>query len=187
MPAPERPWVVIQHVAHEGPGASEPGRGRAPARTLSVVRVDEGDAVPAPDRSLAAMAGLVVMGGPMSVHDDLSRGCTTSGPSCAPPWRPGLPVLGVCLGAQQLAAALGAAVTRGPGARVRRGRGAPDPRGHRGPGVRAGSDPTAVRALARRDVLPCPRVRCGWPGNDAYENQAFRVGARPTGCSSTWR
>ena len=106
-------WVVLQHVAHEESGAI----GEALVSTgqvVSVVRVDRGDPVPRPGE-VADMAGVVVMGGPMGVHDDEAH-----------PWlaherdlmaaavAAELPVLGVCLGAQQLAVALGGEVTTGP-------------------------------------------------------------------------
>src|SRR3974390_2447239 len=105
------PWVVLQHVPHEGPGALAPAI-RDTGADLQIVRIDDGNVVPSADE-VGAMAGLVVMGGPMGVHDDL-------------PWleaeraligaavEEGRPVLGVCLGAQQLAVALGAEVTSGP-------------------------------------------------------------------------
>jgi GMP synthase-like glutamine amidotransferase len=63
--------------------------------------------------ALSAPSGLILMGGPMSVNDDL-------------PWIPheiaaireavrrGIPVLGVCLGAQLIARALGARVYPNP-------------------------------------------------------------------------
>jgi GMP synthase-like glutamine amidotransferase len=106
-------WVVLQHVAHEESGAI----GEALVSTgqvVSVVRVDRGDPVPRPGE-VADMAGVVVMGGPMGVHDDEAH-----------PWlaherdlmaaavAAELPGLGVCLGAQQLAVALGGEVTTGP-------------------------------------------------------------------------
>ena len=106
-------WVVLQHVAHEESGAI----GEALVSTgqvVSVVRVDRGDPVPRPGE-VADIAGVVVMGGPMGVHDDVAH-----------PWlaherdlmaaavAAELPVLGVCLGAQQLAVALGGEVTTGP-------------------------------------------------------------------------
>ena len=112
---------MIQHVHYEGPGSVAAAVSDAGA-TLTVVRVDRGDAIPQPS-ALDSAAGLVVMGGPMGVHDDL-------------PWLEderallraavgsGLPVLGVCLGAQQLAAALGGDGDTRHGARVR-GRGGP--------------------------------------------------------------
>ena len=72
---------MIQHVAFEGPGSIAPAVSDAGA-DLTVVRVDRGDAIP-PPAAVAAIAGLVVMGGPMGVHDDLGRGSPTSGRSCA--------------------------------------------------------------------------------------------------------
>lgn len=101
-----RPWVVLQHVAHEGPGLIGEALSEARLR-FEVVRVDRGDDLP----DHRSVAGLVVMGGPMGVHDAATH-----------PWLvaeraligavvgDGKPVLGVCLGAQQLAAALGAEV-----------------------------------------------------------------------------
>jgi GMP synthase-like glutamine amidotransferase len=101
--------LVFRHVAHEGPGycASFLSRRGIPYR---LVCIDQGEPVP---QSLDAVAGLVLMGGPMSVNDPL-------------PWIPplialvqraiaaDLPVLGHCLGGQLLARALGAPVTPNP-------------------------------------------------------------------------
>ena len=88
------PWIVLQHVAFEGPGALGPAIG-ATGAPLSVVRLDLGQPVPAP-ADIAAMAGLVALGGPMGVHDDLGW----LGPERAllrAAVETGLPVLGVCL------------------------------------------------------------------------------------------
>jgi GMP synthase-like glutamine amidotransferase len=103
-------WAVVQHVAYEGPGPI--GRALDEAGLpFDVVRTDRADRLP----EGGTLAGLVVMGGPMGVHDEAAH-----------PWllaernllsavaRRGKPVLGVCLGAQQLAAALGAEVFTGP-------------------------------------------------------------------------
>jgi GMP synthase-like glutamine amidotransferase len=171
------PWVVLQHVAFEGPGSlaraiTDSGRG------LSVVRVDRGEAVPKPE-AIHDMAGLVVMGGPMGVHDDL-------------PWlgderallhaavAAGLPVLGVCLGAQQLAAALGAEVTRGPLPECGIGEvhltsdAIGDPV--------FGAAPTPLPCVHwHGDTFSLPDGAVRLAGNDAYENQAFRVGERAYG------
>ena len=74
------------------------------------IAIDQGEAVPADP---GAYAGLVLMGGPMSVNDDL-------------PWLPPLfqlirqahaanvPLLGHCLGGQLISKALGGVVTRNP-------------------------------------------------------------------------
>ena len=108
-----RPWAILQHVAHEGPGSIARALGTA-GIDMVTTRLDRGEHVPELDE-LDELGGLVVMGGPMGVHDDHAH-----------PWltperkllgravERDLPVLGVCLGAQQLAAALGADVTTGP-------------------------------------------------------------------------
>jgi GMP synthase (glutamine-hydrolysing) len=83
--------------------------------TLSVLRPHAGDGVPAADGELGA-DGLLVLGGKMGAHDDRRA-----------PWLPALrallraavarelPTLGVCLGAQLLAAANGGRVAPNPG------------------------------------------------------------------------
>lgn len=62
----------------------------------------------------AAVAGAVVMGGPMNVDEtDRHPGLATIRAWLAEAVRREMPVLGICLGAQLLARALGAAVVRG--------------------------------------------------------------------------
>jgi GMP synthase (glutamine-hydrolysing) len=102
---------VLQHVAPEGPGriaAALERNGLAVART----RIDLGEPV-LPE--LAGALGLVVMGGPMGVYE------TERYAHLADEQRliqraldAGVPVLGVCLGAQLLASTLGARVYPGP-------------------------------------------------------------------------
>jgi GMP synthase-like glutamine amidotransferase len=97
----------IQHVPFEGPAAiADWARDRGHA--LSGAHVHDGDPLPDPEGADA----FVVLGGPMGVGDADEY-----------PWLPderalvrdaldaGARVVGVCLGAQQLAAALGAEVT----------------------------------------------------------------------------
>jgi GMP synthase-like glutamine amidotransferase len=96
----------LQHVPFEGPGAIEAWAGRR-GHDFTTARLDCGEPLPdARDLDL-----LVVMGGPMSVHDE-----------AAYPWLAaekkliakclvgGRFTLGVCLGSQLLAEALGARV-----------------------------------------------------------------------------
>jgi GMP synthase-like glutamine amidotransferase len=61
-------WVVLQHVADEGPGAIADTL-VAGGHAFAVARIDRGEPVPDPAHA-GEMTGLVVMGGPMSVHDD---------------------------------------------------------------------------------------------------------------------
>jgi len=104
-----KPVAIFRHAPTEGPGyfATVLERHQVPWR---LIKVDAGEAVPADPR---AFSGLVFMGGPMSVNDDL-------------PWiaavlrliRSGVdadvPVLGHCLGGQLMSAALGGTVSRNP-------------------------------------------------------------------------
>ena len=97
---------ALQHVPHEGLGSIGPWaveRGHA----VAVTRAWAGDALPAPD----AFDWLVVLGGPMSVGDEarlpwlrdekrLVRAAVDAGRR----------VIGICLGAQILAEALGGRV-----------------------------------------------------------------------------
>ena len=104
-----KPIAVFRHAPTEGPGylgnfLTQHGL------TWQLIAIDAGDAVPGNPH---AYAGLVFMGGPMSVNDDL-------------PWIPAVlsliraavaaevPVLGHCLGGQLIAKALGGVVTRNP-------------------------------------------------------------------------
>jgi GMP synthase (glutamine-hydrolysing) len=106
-------WVVLQHVAHEDPGAIGEALNSA-GHVVSVVRVDRGDPVPVP-AEVADMAGVVAMGGPMGVHDvEAHPWLAHERDLMAAAVAAELPVLGVCLGAQQLAVALGGEVTTGP-------------------------------------------------------------------------
>jgi GMP synthase-like glutamine amidotransferase len=103
------PVLIFRHVACEGPGylAEFLARHSIP---YEVVPIDEGAPVP---RALAHVSGLVFMGGPMSVNDDLSwigdelalirRAAEAS-----------LPVLGHCLGGQLIGKALGGTVVPNP-------------------------------------------------------------------------
>jgi GMP synthase-like glutamine amidotransferase len=75
-----------------------------------VIRIDEGEPVP---EDAARFSGLVFMGGPMSVNDNLGW--------IAPALQlirkardAGVPTLGHCLGGQMMAKALGGSVTRNP-------------------------------------------------------------------------
>ena len=96
----------LQHVAFEGLGGMEAWLA-ATGYTVTCTRLFAGETLPAPD----TVDLLIIMGGPMSVHDEAEY-----------PWLvdekafvrrvmdTGIPVLGVCLGAQLIADVLGARV-----------------------------------------------------------------------------
>jgi GMP synthase-like glutamine amidotransferase len=104
-----KPIAIFRHAGAEGPGYLAKFLDE---RQISwqLIAIDAGDAVPP---SASAYSGLVFMGGPMSVNDDL-------------PWIPkvetlirdavakDIPLLGHCLGGQLISRALGAAVSRNP-------------------------------------------------------------------------
>lgn len=94
---------VLQHVAHEGPGAIE-AWAASRGHSLAVTRLDRGEPLP----GVADFDALVAMGGPMSANDEAFY------PWLAPEKRlvtaaiqEDRRILGVCLGSQIIASALG--------------------------------------------------------------------------------
>jgi GMP synthase (glutamine-hydrolysing) len=99
--------LVLQHAAPEGPAAIGDALHRRGVG-MKTVRIDQGAAVPG---SLDDAAGLVVMGGPMGVYEaDRFPHIPAELRLIEAAMDADLPVLGVCLGSQLLAAALGAKV-----------------------------------------------------------------------------
>jgi len=98
---------VLQHAAPEGPAAIGDALQRRGVG-MRTLRLDQGAAVPA---SADGLAGLVVMGGPMGVYEaDRHPFIPAELRLIERAADAGLPILGVCLGSQLLAAALGAKV-----------------------------------------------------------------------------
>jgi len=102
--------VVLQHAACETLGTIEDALLASHIRVRSV-RTWAGEPVP---HSMASPCGLIVMGGPMGVYEQVSF------PFLRDELRlieralaERVPVLGICLGSQLLAAALGAPVRKG--------------------------------------------------------------------------
>jgi GMP synthase-like glutamine amidotransferase len=163
--------LVLQHIACEPPAAFED---ELRSRGVELVRVqlDEGEALP----ESRDFAGIVVMGGPMGAYEDDRY-----------PWLAGekrflrdavdrdVPVWGVCLGAQLLAASLSAPVYRGADAEV---------------GLlpveltpAAAEDPVFGDAPSRfptlqwhGDTFDLPEGATLLARSPAYRSQAFRVG-----------
>ena len=102
-----KPVIIFRFLAHEGPGylGDFLDENNIP---WQLIKVDEGEPAPA---SILAYSGMVLMGGPMSVNDDL-------------PWIApilalvreardnDIPVLGHCLGGQLMSKAFGAEITK---------------------------------------------------------------------------
>ena len=99
---------VLQHVPFEGPAAIADWAKRR-GHSLAISHLYAGDPLP----GLADVDRLVVMGGPMSVGDTDDYPWLAPERACiAEAIAAGKSVVGVCLGAQLIAAALGARVYR---------------------------------------------------------------------------
>lgn len=104
----------LQHVPFEGPGALQPWLIEQ-GWTLTCTRLYLGESLP----SLDGVDFVFVLGGPMSVNEESAHPWIRDERA----WLRGamersLPLLGVCLGAQLMASALGAAVRVGPQAEI---------------------------------------------------------------------
>ena len=170
-----------------GPGAHRDGARRG--------RLGRGGGAPRPRPAAArggSFAGLVVLGGPMGVHDiDAHPWLAPERALIGEVARAGRPVLGVCLGAQQLAAALGAEVTTGPEPEIGLGRVQLTPSGRTdpvfGPEYGGLADPAIPCVHWHQDTFSLPAGAVHLAATARYPHQAFRWGARPTGSSSTSR
>ncbi|MEU8194750.1 type 1 glutamine amidotransferase [Microbispora amethystogenes] len=179
--------LVIEHEAEAGLGYFA-GWLEAAGVGVEVVRPYKGEAVPA-----TAGGGLLVLGGAAAAWDDEGY-----------PWLPatrdllaravdgGVPVLGICLGAQLMTMACGGTVERGDaGPEIglceveRLPEAADDPLLSAPPGVTAPSGPVLPRTAPLRAVqyhydamttLPPGAVRLATGAR--YANQAYRLGDR---------
>ncbi len=171
-----RPWIVLQHVSWEGPGAIA-GEARARRIPLEIHRMDLDARIPEPDD----LSGLIVMGGPMGVYET-DRYSFIEG-ECgliAEVVRRGLPVLGVCLGAQLLASALGGRVYRGPAAEIGFGNVELTEDARQDPVFKA--LPATLPAFHwHGDTFDLPEGAVLLAKNATYAHQAFRFGRNAYG------
>ena len=171
-----RSWAILQHVEWEGPGliADElAARGRG----YRVYRQDRDDGLPDADH----FVGLVVMGGPMGVNDgaqyphlDQERELMRSAVAR------GVPVLGVCLGAQLLAAALGATVAPGEEAEVGEGEVTLTEEGQRD-AVLGGAGEHLPVVHWHQDTFQLPSGAVLLASSGKFPHQAFRSGGTAYG------
>jgi GMP synthase-like glutamine amidotransferase len=164
-----KPIAIFRHAPTEGPGhfATFLTERDLPAQ---VIAIDAGAPVPP---SPEAFSGLVFMGGPMSVNDDL-------------PWIPpildlirravaaDIPVLGHCLGGQLMAKALGGQITRNPVKEIGWGRVERSEAPEAGQWLGAIKDFDAFHWHGETFSLPPRAVRI--LGNANCANQAFVLG-----------
>jgi GMP synthase (glutamine-hydrolysing) len=162
--------LVLQHIACEPPGAYEDellDRGGSLARVM----VDRGE--PLPD--WREFDGIVAMGGPMGAYQEADFSWLAPEKALiAAAVAGGMPIWGVCLGAQLLAASLGADVFAGETPEV----GVLEVH----PTAAAASDPVfsllpdEFRALQwHGDTFALPPGAVQLARSDAYEQQAFVV------------
>lgn len=168
MSADERPTLLaIQHVPWEGPHRILDACG---ALRVHTVKPLAGQPLPPHED----VAGAVVMGGPMNV-DEVERfpGLAAEREWLAEAVRRELPVLGICLGAQLLARALGAEVRAGEGPEI----------GFAPVAVSDPADPV-LGSLApstevlhwHGDVFDLPDGAQPLASSERTEHQAFRLG-----------
>ncbi len=179
--APPSRWIVLQHVPHEGPGLIADELRRA-GQAYEVVRLDLADRLPV----AGSFAGLVVMGGPMGVSDDrLHSWLPDERDLMAATVADGKPVLGVCLGAQQLAVALGAEVTTGAEPEIGLGRVELTGPGRRDPVTGpeyGGLAATTVPCVHwHQDTFSLPDGAVHLAASPRFPHQAFRWGDRAYG------
>jgi GMP synthase-like glutamine amidotransferase len=163
--------LVLQHIACEPPAAFED---ELRSRPLDLVRVELDEGEPLPE--LGGFEAVIVMGGPMGAYEDELH------PWLAPEKRflreaveRDVPVWGVCLGAQLLAASLGSRVYKGSQAEVGllpvelTEAAADDPV--------FGEAPPAFPTLQwHADTFDLPKGATLLASSPAYPHQAFRVG-----------
>lgn len=166
-------FLVLQHVACEPPGAYEDLLAEYEAELVRV-ELDAGEELPA---DVGQFDGVIVMGGPMGVYETAEH-----------PWLEGeleliraavegsVPVWGVCLGAQLIAASFGCRVAPGPSPEI---------------GVievttttTAATDPVFKHAPAtfaslqwHSDTYELPPGATRLASSAQYPQQAFRLGA----------
>jgi len=164
----------FQHVAFEGPGSIESWL-QANGYALSSTRFFESAVLPDPD----ALDLLVVMGGPMSVNDeDLYPWLAAEKRFVREFIAAGKTVLGVCLGAQMIASALGARVFANREKEIGwfpvRAVGADDGSLFRFPPAE-----TVLHWHGETFDLPAGAIRLA--SSEGCENQAFQIGGRVIG------
>ena len=168
MSVDERPTLLaIQHVPWETPHRILDACGALQVHTAKPLT---GQPLPAHEE----VAGAVVMGGPMSV-DDVERfpALVAEREWLAEALRRDMPLLGICLGAQLLARALGAEVR--PGAAPEVGFAAVSVHDHRDPVLGALAPDTEVLHW-HGDVFDLPDGAQPLASSAQTEHQAFRVG-----------
>lgn len=168
MTPDDRPTLLaIQHVPWEGPHRILDACG---ALHVETVKPLAGHPLPAHDE----VAGAVVMGGPMNVDEvDCFPALAAEREWLAASVERGMPVLGICLGAQLLARALGAQVRAGEGPEIGF---APVEVSEPGDPLLGGLAPSTEVLHWHGDVFDLPDGAQHLASSERTECQAFRAG-----------
>ncbi len=163
--------IIVQHISCEPPGIYETVLDEHDI-DINRVEIDEGDRLP--DWRDADL--VVAMGGPMSVNDEAVHPWLAGEKAwIAAAVRAGTPYFGACLGAQLLAASLGATVRSGDSPEVGVLPVTLTPEGLADPVMsRLGASFEALQWHGDTFDLPAAAVHLG--RSPAYDMQAFRVG-----------
>lgn len=172
MSATEQPTIlVLQHAGCEPPGVYEDEL-RERAIPLRRVLLDEGEELP----DWRGFTAILVMGGAMGAYeDDVYPWLAAERRLIAEAVGAGTPYWGVCLGAQLLAASLGAAVAPGPTPELGvlpvqlAPAAADDP-------VFAGAPASFPTLQWHGDTYELPEGAVRLAGSALYEQQAFAIG-----------
>jgi GMP synthase-like glutamine amidotransferase len=173
--------LVVEHEADAGLGRMAPPL--AATTDLDIRRPYLGDDLPA---DTGGLSGLIVLGGEMgALDDDAAPWLITTRKLLAAAVETGLPTLGICLGAQLLAAACGGRVERGgSGLEVGVVEVSAEPPAHNDPllgPVFGGWHARPVAQYHRDEITELPPGAVRLATGAAYPNQAFRVGAAAWG------
>jgi GMP synthase-like glutamine amidotransferase len=173
----ERGWVAIQHVPFEGPGLIAEVAGRRGIE-LRLCHPYREETLP-PENEIG---GLVVMGGPMGAGDTVEHPYLAhEAELIAAMVHSGRPVLGVCLGAQLIAHALGARIYRGEQAEIGLGTVSLTQMGLEDPVL--GNLGVEILPVMHwhQDTFDLPAQALWLARSELYAHQAFRVGKRAYG------
>lgn len=165
----------FQHVPFEGPGSIEPWlRAAGHQITRTPFYSDETTLPDIPDIDL-----LIVMGGPMSVNDEQQfPWLVTEKAFIRRTIDAGKPVLGICLGAQLIASAMGARVYPNPTREI----GWFPVQGCTAPGPNNFSFPSSVDVFHwHGETFDLPPGATHLASSDACQLQAFQLGASVIG------
>jgi len=165
-----KPVQIFRHVACEGPGylGTFLQRHNIP---YFVSCVDTGISI---NTDIDAVSGLVFMGGGMNVTDPI-QWIEDEKILIKEAIDANLPVMGICLGAQLIAAALGAQITHGPGMEIGWHPITKSPENLSNPWTLDLSDPVTVFHW-HADTFSIPPGATPLLHSDCRKNQAFAIG-----------